>query len=112
MRRFVQMVCLTALLGFIAIPSAFAEKKVVADPPAAPIPTQILSAKRVFVANGGSTLDTFGIPNLTYDEFYAGMKNWGKYELTDRQPRLIWCTKLVLTPRLAHGALPGIRTRF
>jgi hypothetical protein len=50
------------------------------DVPTAPIPVQILSAHKVFISNGEST----GIewpPTLVYDAFYAGMKNWGKYEL-------------------------------
>jgi hypothetical protein len=48
--------------------------------PAAPLPSQVLAARKVFVSNGESTIAT-GVPNLVYDEFYAGLKNWGKYEL-------------------------------
>lgn len=55
----------------------------------APIPAQILTGKRVFVSNAGvSTPEltsyvaahTGGADGL-YNEFYAAMKNWGKYEL-------------------------------
>ena len=56
-------------------------------PPPAPIPAQILTAKKVFVANGGgdesrneATLYSGG-PARTYNEFYAAMKTWGRYEL-------------------------------
>jgi hypothetical protein len=54
--------------------------------PSAPIPSLILSAKKVFVANGGGDESLFGPqytggPDRLYDEFYAGMKSWGRYEL-------------------------------
>ena len=57
--------------------------------PPAPIPSQILNARKVFVSNAGANLYTLpayiashtGSPNGLYDEFYAATKNWGKYEL-------------------------------
>jgi hypothetical protein len=56
---------------------------------AAPIPAQIVTGKRVFISNAGvSTTElTFyvvahtGGANGLYNEFYAAMKNWGKYDL-------------------------------
>jgi len=56
---------------------------------AAPIPAQILTSKRVFISNAGvSTTElTYyvaahtGGANGLYNEFYAAMKNWGRYEL-------------------------------
>ena len=54
---------------------------------AAPIPSQISVAKRVFVANAGgdspSTEDPLfaGGADRAYKQFYAAMKTWGKYEL-------------------------------
>ena len=54
-------------------------------PPQAPVPTQILAAKKVFISNGGEdtwlNYDPKHDPTLTYNEFYADMKNWGKYEI-------------------------------
>jgi len=55
--------------------------------PPAPIPAPILAAKRIFIANAG--WDTpFYYPALfsggstrAYDQFYAAMKSWGRYEL-------------------------------
>jgi hypothetical protein len=53
----------------------------------APIPVQILSAKKVFIANGGGDESYFdapqfsGGPNRAYNEFYAAMKAWGHHEL-------------------------------
>ena len=56
---------------------------------AAPIPAQILTGKRVFVSNAGvstSELTDYvaahtGGANGLYNEFYAAMKDWGRYEL-------------------------------
>lgn len=51
------------------------------DPAAGPIPAQVVSGKKVFISYKESDADP-GLPNLTYNEFYALMKSWGKYELT------------------------------
>jgi hypothetical protein len=54
-------------------------------PPPAPVPSQILAAKKVFISNGGEdtwlNYDPKHDPTLTYNEFYADMKSWGKYEV-------------------------------
>jgi hypothetical protein len=54
----------------------------------APIPTQITAAKKVFVSNAGTLRNNVtklspydGGPNRSYEEFYAGLKDWGRYEL-------------------------------
>ncbi len=57
--------------------------------PAAPIPGQIGSAKKVFVSNAGEETvfrlpkdaKYTGGPNRAYNQFYAAMKGWGRYEL-------------------------------
>ena len=64
--------------------AAFAQKKPV-DPPAAPVPPQIASALSVFISNAtGQGFSPKGVADLTYNEFYADMKAWGKYELVPR----------------------------
>jgi hypothetical protein len=49
----------------------------------APLPAQITSGKKVFISNAGG--DTNGLysgePRRLYDQFYAALKNWGRYEL-------------------------------
>ena len=49
----------------------------------APIPSQIVSAKKVFLSNAGG--DSHGLysgePRRLYDQFYAALKSWGRYEL-------------------------------
>ena len=59
----------------------------------APVPGQIIGAKRVFISNAGS--ESYGSesyfrltrydggPDRFYNQFYAAMKNWGHYEVAD-----------------------------
>lgn len=57
--------------------------------PPAPIPSQILAGKKLFIANAG--IDSYylagyiashtGSPNGLYDQLYAAVKSWGRYEL-------------------------------
>jgi len=57
--------------------------------PAAPVPVQILNAKKIFIANAGAVSSNYivknsqysGGPNRAYNEFYAAMKNWGRSEI-------------------------------
>jgi hypothetical protein len=56
-------------------------------PVTAPIPAQILSAVKVFIANAGGDETRYddplysGGPDRTYNEFYAAMRSWGRYQL-------------------------------
>jgi hypothetical protein len=65
------------------IPMLMAEEP--SGSPPAPLPAQIIAAKKVFISNGGEDgwldFDPKHDPTLTYNEFYANMKSWGKYEL-------------------------------
>jgi hypothetical protein len=56
--------------------------------PPAPVPAQIVAAKKVFVANSGGDQPAgfddgqySGGSDRTYNQFYAAMKTWGRYEL-------------------------------
>jgi hypothetical protein len=67
-------------MALLTVPIAAAQTA--SDPPPAPIPAQVLMGKKVFISNGESTGDRVSkVPNLTYNAFYANMKNWGRYEL-------------------------------
>lgn len=54
---------------------------------AAPVPSPILTAKRVFIANGGGEEWSYsegpfnGGADRAYNQFYAALKGWGRYEL-------------------------------
>jgi hypothetical protein len=65
-------------ITLVAVPIAAAQQA--GDPPAGPIPIQILTGKKLFISNGDGD-EFFNVPNLTYNEFYAAMKSWGRYEL-------------------------------
>lgn len=60
------------------VPSVAAKKPSQFD--AAPIPVQVKMAKKLFIFYRESDADP-GAPDLTYNEFYALIKDWGKYEL-------------------------------
>lgn len=55
----------------------------------APIPPQILSAKNIFISNGGGASDPYtgrygdfsGGPDRAYNDFYAALKTFPKYTL-------------------------------
>jgi hypothetical protein len=54
--------------------------------PAAPIPPAIFTAKRVFISNAGADSGLFphpfsGTQDRVYNQFYAAMQGWGRYEL-------------------------------
>jgi hypothetical protein len=65
-------------MAALSVPGAAAKKE--AGPAPGPIPIQLLTARKVFISYLESDAD-HGAPNLTYNEFYALMKSWGKYEL-------------------------------
>jgi hypothetical protein len=60
-----------------------------APTPDAPIPPQILAAKKVFIANAGGDemapddpIFTGG-PARAYNEFYSAVKSWGRFEIVN-----------------------------
>lgn len=80
---------LTTLLAILLssfAPTVMAQTQPTAEIAAAPIPVQLLNAKRVFVANGagdndpGITKYTYG-PDGLYNQFYADVKNMGRYDM-------------------------------
>jgi len=75
---------LALFLPSIASVQAAESKEV---PPGA-VPTQISSARKVFIANGGEDQPYGGYifsggPERAYDEFFAGMKASGLYQLVE-----------------------------
>jgi hypothetical protein len=54
--------------------------------PLAPVPPVLLNAKAVFISNAGGDSGLFphpfnGDPDRAYNEFYAGIQSWGRYQL-------------------------------
>jgi hypothetical protein len=75
------VLCLASAFFFPSIALSGAQSSREASP--APIPAQILAAKKVFIGNaGGEDSSSFsGGRDRAYNEFYAAMKSWGRYEL-------------------------------
>ena len=71
------MICLTSAILLVAAQLAAAQQTLAVPP--APVPIQILTAKKIFIANGDSD-PVLGIPNLAYSEFCASLKSLGIYE--------------------------------
>jgi len=71
------ILCVTSAILLSSVQIADAQKT--PDVPPAPVPIQILTAKKIFIANGDSD-PVLGIPSLAYGEFYAALKNQGTYE--------------------------------
>jgi hypothetical protein len=70
--------CLATLILLSLVPALTAQTL------AAPLPSQILTAKKVFVANAGGLLDlniVSGDPRRAYNQFYAAMQTWDHYSL-------------------------------
>ena len=68
------------VLVVVFFASQIAGAQSVSNPPPAPIPTQILAGSKVFISNPES-VPIVKVPDLTYNEFYAEMKAWGRYTL-------------------------------
>jgi hypothetical protein len=63
------------LLALFVVPANIhASTKHRKDVPEAPLPASIISARTVFLANGGGSA-------LAFDEFYSQMKAWGRFQL-------------------------------
>jgi hypothetical protein len=95
-------------MAILTIPMLTAEGP--SAPPMAPLPAQIIAARKVFISNGGEEqwldFDPKHDPTLTYNEFYADMKSWGKFELVSSPAD----ADVVFEIRLASpGAGPELR---
>jgi len=75
---------LATMLLLVGCPAAWAQQPLSA---AAPVPTKIFEAKKVFVSNAGVdaaspvVLERAIGPNEPYSQFYFAMQRWGRYEL-------------------------------
>jgi hypothetical protein len=71
--------CLISQIAIVAVP--FSQAQQPADPPAAPVPSQIVSGRKLFISNAsGESATPPGVSDLTYNEFYADIRSWGRYE--------------------------------
>jgi hypothetical protein len=89
-------ICLTSAILLVCAQLATAQQA--ADVPPALGRVQILTAKKIFIANGDSD-PVLGVPYLAYSEFYASLKNLGIYPFV-RTPA---AANVVLGVRCAIG---------
>ncbi len=79
----------------------------------APIPSQIVTAKKVFISNAGGRFFediTRGEKSQTYNEFYAAIRNWGHYQLVGSPNEADLVFQAELDPMIPdHQAINEIR---
>jgi len=88
--------------------------------PPAPVPPLILAAKKVFIANGGGDESLFDMPQYSggpdrlYNEFYAAMKSWGRYELvsTPGEADLVFEIRLIMLQPMQSEPLTVQNPRY
>jgi hypothetical protein len=76
-----EIVCVTLAIAGVAVPGLRAQDRKEVLP--APLPAQIYTARKVFVSNAGDeTLGDFSSgPDRAYNQLYAALKGWGRYEV-------------------------------
>jgi hypothetical protein len=69
-------------MTLLVVPSLEAQNAPEAAP--APLPSQIITARKAFISNAGGEIPSYrwsGGSTRTYNQFYAAIKSWGRYEL-------------------------------
>ena len=86
---------------------------------AAPVPSQIISARKVFISNAGadiasqSSFKRAGEPNQAFNHFYSAMRGWGRYELVSTPGEADLVLELRFTaPMYVDGTLPFFEPQF
>ena len=82
----VQFVARLALLLTMLFPCLVVAQGAQPNPSLAPVPAELLSAKKIFVSNAGADSGLFphpfsGDPDRPYNQFYAAMQSWGRYDI-------------------------------
>lgn len=87
-------------VALLSATAALAQQSAAA--PAAPVPSAILSAKKIFISNVGPDPEHIsyysGGPDRVYNEFYAALKTSGQFETTGDPSD----ADLVLEPRVTN----------
>lgn len=82
--RLVGVALVLFLSGFLC--GGFASGQEPVTPGAAPVPALLVNAKKVFISNAGADSGLFphpfsGDPDRAYNQFYADVSSWGRYQL-------------------------------
>ena len=78
---------------------------------AAPIPSQITAAKKVFISNTAGDDLYSADPAQVYNAFYMAMKSWGHYELVGAPADADLVFEVSFHDPIAGVALWGIQVR-
>jgi hypothetical protein len=84
-----KLICLqwmTPLFALVLLGGVAASAQQTMPPGAAPVPPLLLNAKKIFIANAGADSGLFphpfsGDPDRAYNEFYADVESWGRYQV-------------------------------
>src|SRR5271168_4126405 len=79
--------------------------------PSAPVPAQLVTAGKIFISNAGGDIDPntrrlgefVGLPIRPYNEFYAAMKSWGRYQLVSAPAEADLVFEISFSVSLATG---------
>jgi len=107
-----------AVLAFTGLSSLLLQAQQAKDMPAAPVPPQILTAKKVFISFAGQESNPntsifgeySGGPNRTYNQFYLALKGWGRYELVAAPADCDLVFEIRFTDRMVEGAFSRAST--
>lgn len=87
MSNTVRVALISALLFSFFLPPSVVKAQETGIAPQAPVPSQLVTAKKVFIANGGldgiafQAFRKLGDVNQPYNAFYAAVSSWGRYTL-------------------------------
>jgi hypothetical protein len=98
----VGIACILSAIVLAAVPIAGAQQPSNSTP--APVPIQILTGVKVFISNGDGD-EIFNVPNLTYNQFYGAIKNWGHFDLVPTPAD----ADMVFEVRFSIGPVPTLR---
>jgi hypothetical protein len=76
-----------SLVIVVALWAASLSAQQMTQPVAAPVPPALSNSKSVFISNAGADIGLFphpfsGDPDRGYNQFYAALQAWGRYQLT------------------------------
>ncbi len=78
---------LSSALVIVFLSASFLRAQAPSAAPPAPVPAQIISARKLFISNGGEQRNPSGDlyfsggPDRAYNQFYAAVKDWDRYEI-------------------------------
>jgi len=118
-RKRCSRLCLMLAIGSILSPCLIGQQAAHTSLASAPVPSQIVSARKVFIANAGVDVNAqavfkrAGEPEQAYNHFYAAMQSWGKYDLasTPGEADLIFEIRFI-APVYYNGTLSEFQPQF